>query len=910
MQGIDDVAAAYFGRAYALQDDARTLHAWLDVLRASGQWRALHAALVRTGHADNSSQTRARITGSRRSFEDVGADRSLLTHSPVDAAWVALSEGRHADAELMLRGVQDPYNLTRLAELYARRGEVSIARRTYARARIAADERGATMRLAIATPWRAERVVWVGERLAVYSWRHELDTRAIRQGEIELWDARELSSPVLRYPLRGAVQALATTPDSRRLIRRAHGQTTIHDALSGVERSRFTSTSPAFRELIATANSWVLLANQSGAELWTINGEIVETFEIEEKRPTRAQLELTSPVSLALSDDAMKIAIGGSDSIVRLIDRARDVTVDLAYDWGFTGHSYNEVPQTNHPIAIRFVPGTTLLRVLYQDGGLIDWDTTSGKILRRARACKQSKTTRRAQRLPRGRPAQAAPATSGLDGCVALERAQLSADASWFVAITRPPHSLQVRDARTGERRRPDQPISVDNHRGFIDLSPAGQIAFEPGQRGPAIVHERDGVTRQISPRRTFTALKGVRLSDDGRVLSFYVYHDPKFPEIADEDFILDLTTGRPLAASSGRYGRPLAVSPDGELAAYLNGFHVELRGTAARERKLRFAVDSQGATARFSSDGSRLIVNYSERGHARRLGERRLYIRDLIKNAERVIEWSSPSLPAMSASGALLATAGADVVEIWDASAGVVRERLCAPGLTGEREARQVALTPDGAHAVWIVRTPGATVAHSRLTISLAPVDLESELGECHVENTRSFTANGVGELVGAPLVISPDGREVLVWTGTKSMVRWRPFANKIRRIERSELEFTEHVRYSRDGAVLFFQRADRIVVRRRDNRLTRIGTVFPLASGSWITMSESGAVDGGANAASAALTVLEGPVDRWIESGELAWDRMRVPGLYKVLLTGYDVKPPISAPALRWSEDDARAP
>ncbi|MCA9691404.1 MAG: hypothetical protein KC636_17505, partial [Myxococcales bacterium] len=615
------------------------------------------------------------------------------------------------------------------------------------------------------------------------------------------------------------------------------------------------------------------------AELRTLEGDLLESFALQGTTPTITRVyragkgthhdnilrdSPTWPVALALSDDADLVAIGGSDSKVRLFDRRGGGVKELAYDWIYEERRHMGAnPDRNIPLDMRFVDDGAALLVVYSRGDVIRWSVASGKQRGRVPGtCDVAEATKVVNRYnPPDQPTQA-PTAEQREACGRAKTARLSPDARWVVTAG---DGLRVRDAHTGAPRamivRGDGTIIPDD---MLEISRAGTLALVNIYGRPELWSGGDAL-RPMFGEPLHTGPIDPTISSDGRWLSF---------DLGREQVVWDMYAGRRLDLGIRPDEQLVALSPDGALVVVRTLAGGELRRVATGAVAARWPDTDGELAANFSARGTHVIIDIGWRDR------RRVLVRALESGHERTLALPPESAtPILSGRGeAIVARAYKSALFVVDPSSGQLRQRIDAPGVDA------VALADDGSFVVWMAG------------------DDDRPEGVVHYQSLRTGDGGDARTIAvqGWPkregLAISPDGREVLIGT-EQSLTRWRPHEDVVEAFTGWGYFAENRLAYAATGDGLLLTRYDRVDVHHNDRGLTRVGSLYPLTTGGWLAMSEAGAVDGSDDALAHAVTMVVGPRDRWVDGGALAWDRLRVPGLYAALRAGRDEPPPIQA-------------
>jgi hypothetical protein len=870
-EGVEDAAAAYLGRAHASEPAEASLRAWLEALAATGQQRRLALAL-----AEAEEQHPELVAELRAKAGTPGTDRAIAPGEPsgaVRTALVAELDGRIDEAIEGLRASSEPADRVRLGELLWRRGDRAEARRAWAAARIEIDERGARMRMVAVERWYTEGMLWSGDRLVlIRGWRPVDYAEQMHATELQHWSVGARAELVRSVVLPGDTGAVVRSQDGERLLgATAEGLDVIELAI-GRTVSTPRSLAGDRVAVLATAGlgarALVLVAVGTGAELVAADGDLVDTFELRGTTPTITRVYTgegthhdnileespTWPVSAAIAEDGRWVAIGGSDSKVRLWDRKRGSSRELAYVWSYEERRHmGGNPDLNLPLDLRFVKGGRELLASYRHGEVIAWRTSDGRRVRTIRGtCSVAEATVEVNRfVPVGAPRQV-PTAEDREGCGHATNARFSADASLVATVGT---GVRVRDTDTGKGVamlvEPELPTDM------LAFGPDDRLAIANIHGRPRVWSREGGVAAPWGTGEPPSGPITPRLDASGRYLEF---------DLRRRWVVWDLEQGRDVSPVQREGEHTLAIAPDGSrLVAVGPVGGMQLR---RRDGTVEWSRDVNDTTPGFIAGGKLVMSRYQ--------GEVR--VRELESGNEVVLADAGTGrrYAASADGGRLLFYDYNEPLRVYDTERG---ELL----LVLDVRARYGVMAPDGSWIAWLE----------------VPDDQRPETVACWrriadpAERVIRIPVPGWAKLLAA----APGSDELLAVTES-AIVRWRPQEGWQRPIEGMGYVSANEIRYSADGRLLRFEGYDRIDVRENADGLPRIGTLFPLLDGGWAVMSEDGALDGSETAPEHLMTVVEGTAgDVLLHGGTLGWDRYAVEGLWAQLMVGRRVAPAIEA-------------
>ena len=208
--------------------------------------------------------------------------------------------------------------------------------------------------------------------------------------------------------------------------------------------------------------------------------------------------------ALALSSDARFVAIGGSDSKVRLLDRTTKATKVLEFTWSYEERRpMGGNADMNHPLAMRFDAGANVLVVAYAHGDIILWNVATGAVREHVQsACSSEELEAFASRF--GGRGGAATYAGLAKECEVAHGAAISDDLAWVA--TSGSSSVRIRPMGTAK---------VGALFGGLAFLVDGHMAIAAGGKGPLLARvdpaegatlvERAGVEQMHMGSRSMT---------------------------------------------------------------------------------------------------------------------------------------------------------------------------------------------------------------------------------------------------------------------------------------------------------------------------------------------------------------------------------------------------------------------
>ncbi len=887
-RGILDVSAAHFGRAYELEPRTDTLFSWVDALEAAGQLRLAHRILATEksqAKARSEHAKLARIETRLRSLAPAGADRSIIPPAPSESlrtAYQTAAAGQIDQAitqlTTALNTAPEPYHFARLGDLLFKKGKPVEARQVWSQARVQFDERGAELKLTPVAIWTTYRALWRDEQLGLVREYRPLNRHSDAIGLLQLWSLADPHEPVGRLYFPTATKNAEFSDDRAQLIWGGRdGYVYIKDVLTGVDLKSFKVHKRAVGALTSTGSGQqlrILCAVGRKTKLFDAQGKLLQSFELKGTTPTITRVytgegsyhhnilkdSKSWPAALALGPNSRLVAIGGSDSKIRLFDRRTGRMKELAFKWFFRDRRMMGAnPDLNEVVGLRFLDGTKQLLALYRHGQIIRWDTRTGTRLKYVDSlCTAAEATLVVNRFNEPGEPERPSKKSDLKRCGYAFASTIASDDSKVVTRA---DGIRIRDARSGK------PLNMIVKRGypgypdyFIALSDRDQLAMGSLYGAVSIWEQTTGVKPfiQIASDRTVISPS---LSHDGRLLRF---------EAANRNVIWDLVAGRELNTGLAAGEKLIALSGDGKQLVIRTKEGVELRERPSNKRLFHFPLSRSGIGAQFPTTGNRVL--FEIRAHP----NRRVFVRDLNRQANTTISAPNDSRHLLlSDDGRWVATTGhKQPLQIWDAGTGKLRHTL-------DQGVGHVAFDRRGKFVAWTVLER----KRAQVFAKYLPLD-----------GTAKAIADGP-PFRGWPssIAVSPDGQEILYVVQNSKAVRWRPPHGPRRIDQETEYISAKKARYATNGKAIFFEGYNHIDIRSNTESLQLLATLYSLHTGQWLVISDEGAVDGSPGAIYNTVTEVQTDAHTMVFDGRLGWDRMHVPGTYVRALAGEVVDAPL---------------
>lgn len=873
-RGVLDLAAAHLGRAFDRDPTPERLWAHVDALVDSGQFRRARAVLERPDH---DPALREQIAA-RLATIPPPADRSITptpATGPLRAAYEAEAAGRSDAATQFLAalaGDADPYHLARAAELL--HGEPALA--LWSRARVRLHESGATFQPTPVDTWHVMGAVSVGDSLAVLRYLGPLTPLAGRPaGALELWPAGAADRPSRRFVFPRPAHHFAFSADGATFVRDDESEIVLQDMLSGTEQARFAAGGERIFALAADgtgADLHVLVGVDSGATLFGPAGEQRGRWTLAGTTPTITRVytgegtyhdnilrdSATWPVALAIAPGARLLAIGGSDSKLRLVDRDRDQVRELAFDWPYLERRHmGGNPDLNLPLALRFRAGAGELVAVHTHGDLLIWDTRTAKLRRRLDGdCTTAEADVHANRYTSpGQPRQRV-GPDERKACGRAVVAAISPDGS-TVAAGGGLSGVRVRDVSTGA------PIALmigsDLLDRYMSFGTSGELALVDLYGARA--RWRPGLAaaeRIAGPAASSPIIPD--LTPDGRFLVFGIDHK--------RSVAWDLRARRTIDLAADE--RLVALAGDGRHAAVLARGNLEVRDFAARTTLHAHPTAAHPLNVRALFSSGHVLLDTDE-GTGRNL----LLVDRATGTARPLPGALADRALTLSHDGRWLAAAGADL-QIWRTDTGVLAR-------TFGKDIRQIAFARDGSLIAWIRHDD-----HSQPRVILGTTPLNAATGGAELPADGWPTH----------IAVTPDGADVLALLEGK-LVRWHLADRSSRVVTDNWLIGARGLVPAADGKTIFVICFDRVDIRRNDESLTVLAHLYALRTGGWLAHSSAGALDGSPDALDHLIARVTGGGGEFVAGGRLVWDALHADDVLARSLAGDDAPPPLALPA-----------
>ncbi|MEJ7597198.1 MAG: WD40 repeat domain-containing protein [Kofleriaceae bacterium] len=442
----------------------------------------------------------------------------------------------------------------------------------------------------------------------------------------------------------------------------------IHDARTGARETGFAVAGTPTR--LATAGAGDALVTAAAIEHRVLvldrRGGALDSFEIAGTTPTiqRRYRNAEHPThhdnilrdspswveAIALSRDGRYLAIGGSDSTVRLHDRrARGANPKrLAVAWTYRERRHQGGnPDLNPPLAMQFSGDGKRLSVVYRKGDVVTWDVAHGKQLAKlAGTCSAEELVVFANRYEPVTAPPRATTPEDLAECGPATTAAIAPDGSWYASHI---DLVRVRTFPAGKSLAMIREVTLP---GMLEISRAGQLAMVDLYGRVALWTAATGY-RELLPTPISTSALVPVLSRTGRVLTF---------PLGERLVAWDVAADRELAIAG-----LVAVSDDGT------------RTIARTPSALALTVGT--ITSKLALPGR--AIELSRGGtHVLATTETGMIVRDLDRGTEATIAVPHHTHHVLRADGRRLATFGKQQpLQIWDTATGTVLETL-EPGI------------------------------------------------------------------------------------------------------------------------------------------------------------------------------------------------------------------------------------
>jgi len=872
--GVVDVAASHRGQAFLNEPTVARLNVWIDALIAGGEFNKAREGLAVAKEVGERRKDAGLLAEVARRLAAVPASAvgTIVVGSLTDgvkAAYAAEAAGQLDAAVLGFAGVREPYHLAHAAEVQARRGDTIAARRLWAAARAGFHERGAALRIEPVEPHFTRTAAWHGDELALMRHWNPIHEHQRAYGVLQLGrpgaDSRSL------YFARSS-EVVAFTEDGQGFLRDEEGVVVWQDLLTGA-LTRTAATPGARVSALLTRGTGedmlVLCSAEHATTLWDAGGRKVATYRLDGTTPTITRVytgegtyhdnilrdEATWPVALAMTAGARLVAIGGSDSKIRVFERGQQKPRVLSFAWKYSERRHMGAnPDLNEPMALEFDAKERLIAV-YQHGDILIWDPRSGTALQHhAGRCTLAEATADVNRYNDGSEPRRKPTAEDQEGCGRARAGAVAPDGS-MVVTGGGLSGFRVRTSGgksvfyVADNELPDQylgfagdgTLGLVNQNGAVALWQAGDAA----PRKVVAAHDTGPIT--------------VRMADDGRAMQF---------EVDRKELVWDLGSGRRYEVARGIQERLLAIEGDFlKRAAIKVPGGVEVREVVSGKVVYRQTVDPAYSVEAVAGGGLIALHVWDGKTPASLV----LVAADGTSTTQVLDEVPR----AISDDGRWLAT--------WSHGQPIQVRGLKMAGKlmrTLDLASKGFAFSRDGARVVW------ASMADR----SVPDVKIRVQAIEGSAE-VRELAVTGWPESV----AFTPDGEEVLLMVESGKLTRWRWATGETTTIAQVSIILANSSQVTRDGKVVLLPGYDHVQVRTNDKEMRRLATLYPLLSGDWVAVSGAGAVDGSEDAVRSMVTEVKGNGATLVFDGRLGWDAAHVPGTWVRALAGEDVAPPL---------------
>lgn len=859
--GLVDVGSRYLARAYDAEQTPERLRSWLEALEATGQDRALAAAVREHGAAHPS------VVNTYAGVE-AQEDGSVLP-APNDAVTKALElerRGELAAAVEALAELSHPSWLARRGMILETTGASEEAARAFAHSRIELDERGATFRLAPFDTTFSTGLAWLdGHAIRIAGWRAMEIQDQVTVTAFEHLDPGERFDVTQTLLVRTSLH----TTMGERVYGISHWREQLQQLGIGIYDLR-TGASLGLLEapvgdrlpvrVLDYGDDRRYVAEIAGQDI-TISergGEKLGTFSIDGTTPTITRVytgegshhdnilnnDPSWPVAFAISKDAKSVAIGVSDSSVHLFDANGRTTKKLTVKWDYTERRMmGGNADHNRPAALAF-DDQGALTAIFSRGDIVKWNARGRKIAHHKGGCSQADLETYSRRYGDPMPIT----DDDRKGCVRVHRSWLSP--SGDRVATTGAFDLRVIDTKSGKT------VIAFNGTGIgaDSLAWAGEdsLVFSnlygqvwQWQEGSGVVSRtetRDGMS---------TGPRSPRLSSDLRVLQWGGDYRPVVA--------WDLFSGASL-----NDGKLLDSVVAGSFA-----YRIERDGSGwvvsnATGKKVYPFDDESPERVEFLGESGRQLI--ARRGT-------KVYFVDLEKRREQALEVTTAARAGRetssraSADGGRVAILGEDMtLRVFETAGGTLV--LSRPlDIDTQQYRGDFALAPDGSWIAWQEQLERPKNGLPDVRVHVVGID--------RGVRDRTVTVPGWADIL-AP---HPDSQELLIAT-----------ENTINRLDISSGQLTDEgfeyvgvnsLHYALDATLVLFERYGQVDIRANAPGLPVLASVYALDNKGWFVQTRNGAVDGSDNAPQSLATIVDGPLDATVLPGQVAWDRFAVPHL-----------------------------
>ncbi len=728
------------------------------------------------------------------------------------------------------------------------------------------------------------RVDWAGEHLMVSG-----DLRLTASGQntrtwVRFWDPDSIGDlPLSSLALAGPAGSILPIADQL-FWTTADGELVAAD-LTGTPKRRWQAHPEGAAVVGAfpgTDAVYLMTTDGSETRLWSDTGKQLGSFELDGKTPTiiRAYTGFGShhnnilqessswPVSWALTPDASVVAIGGSDSVVRLFDGAGGGLKELAYEWDYEERRMSGGnPDLNRPLALRFIDDGDTLLAAYGHGDIIHWDTASGTAKQHfGGGCAAEEAHLSSNRYRAEYPdiPEVTPTEEEVVKCGYASDGAVSADGAWVA--TQVGAGIRIRSGRTGA----SEGLFLNRSVGHMTFGGHGRLALSTLYGAVSVWRAGEDSLDDVLPAAEPQSPVTPQISPDGRYL---------YLNAIAEHFVWDMVEKRRVLTTEIA-DEVLAFSELGTHVVQRTERGIVLRDLVAGSSKQLASPEEAGTWTGYVQ----LVGHDFALARVYVDGDYGLRITDLSK-PDRVFDLKGRTgRTLLSPDGRSVAVFG-EGLRLVDVSTGKVSKTFAEP----KRHVRVAHISPDGAWIAWTEQHPD-----TRRSPDDPPRDPAIVV---HHQSLLDRSKHGEFEMeAGWPAGIysPPDGSEALLTMEDGRFIRWDLSTYQTQVNKGDGFHGSHAAVYTPDLKHLLVTGYDRLLVHRLDNTLTHLATVEIIDNGEWVARSASGAMDSTEAALGDVLTAVDGLEGTHLSDHQLGWTRYHVPGVYERALRGLDTPLP----------------
>ncbi|MBK8253436.1 MAG: hypothetical protein IPK82_12315 [Polyangiaceae bacterium] len=881
-EGNIDVANACRGKAYQLSPSLDLLKKWMDGLLSTGAWSIAKAQLAQLAPPDNTAAARDYIASIQARIDAHPTQSISLNLEPIPAQWSPALEaqkaGRWADALPMFDKAFTPESAPSLHEYVAQlawqSGNHKTAAQHWTKARVLICEAGATLDLFSIEEAPKASFEPTTDGLVVFSSIRTSFGPYIPLWRVQWTSSLDVNDVRFRVNVADNLSGAMVIENGRYYIHPSERGIVVRETATSavIETIDIGLKQPTLEWVSGPLQNLQFIAAQAGdVTVWDRVTKKVEKFTLEGTTPTITRVYRAGrgvyhdnilkdtpswAVRAALSPDGRLLAVGGSDSKVRVFHRNGSKPQVFEHKWDYEerrGMGGN--PDLNEPLDLRFNESGTELWAAFSHGETLVWNPIKGTLIRNINGqCSDEEASQYVNRYQQPGVPLAVPSARDKEECGHRARASFSPDLKHVAILA---GNWAVRDTATF---RVQTTLSSDAVPDVRWASNGNLVGL--GENG-AVLHwvpstgKTEGKTPESLKEHRYSVYDTF-INDAGSIFSF---------ESGKTWHVWNLSTGQKELLQPD--AKLHAVSSDGNtwIVRLPKVVHV-IDGNTKKVIAAYPLSQGEETTGHISADGKTAILDVSVYPHSK------LVLCDL-KNGEckPLPQGDDKDVFSISENGK------------W-AVIGKRNEPPSVVDLPAQKEVfslspatRSAAISADGKWVAWIEhpdRDMRKVVIHRRLLSS---------------QKTESI------DQVAWPteIAIARDGS--VVWALFEhGLFRWSGGDDRGTLFENNAFRLARHIQLSPDNKLMLLSGYGQVNAFALGAGPAPLATLRALRSGGYFIKSEAGAVEGSADAPDHLLTSASRGQEQLILSGRAGWDAAHIQGVWASALMGKIASPPIA--------------